>query len=437
MSSTPPSTPDSSAAQSNRNEHKSGWIARILILLALVAIISGVLIEQRTRPILIVGPMVQIPTPGGLTIVWEMDSSIGHGVAWLEDAPGVNLVERSRNLGRRHEAAFTGLTPGRTYRYSVANDRGLFGSTVVAGPYETRVPPPRGTPFRFVAFGDSGNGSNTQAEFAKRIAAARPDVIIHVGDLVYPAGAGETYGTHFYEPNAELIRHAPFMPSLGNHDVATDKGRPLLAHFVCPENGPEGIEPERCYWFDYGDARFVALDSNLVEADGAISHEEMKSVIAPWARRVLTDCDARWKFVFYHHPFYTGSSHSAEGAAFMKEAFLDVFEETGVDVVFCGHNHLYERTAPLRSDQIVADGEGIVYIVTGAGGVSRYAEKLPPPPYMRAYNDQVFSYTQVDLSADRLELNQIDENGKVIDTYAIEKNAQRAQRSSIRSARMH
>ena len=220
-----------------------------------------------------------------------------------------------------------------------------------------------------------------------------------------------------------MIRHAPFMPSEGNHDVATDEGRPLLEHFVCPRNGPEGIEPERCYWFDYGDARFVALDSNMTEFGGALTPSELKNVIAPWVREVFKDCDARWKFVFYHHPFYTGSTHSAEGAAYMKEAFLDVFEESGVDVVFCGHNHLYERTAPLKQDQIVPDGEGIVYIVTGAGGVSRYPEKLPNPEYIRNYNDSVFSFTQVDLTADRFDLQQIDEHGNVIDRYKIEKAA--------------
>ena len=58
---------------------------------------------------------------------------------------------------------------------------------------------------------------------------------------------------------------------------------------------------------------------------------------------------------------------------------------------------------------------------TGCGGVSRYAELQPPPPYMRAYNDKVFSFTQVDLTATRFEMKQIDENGKVIDEYSITK----------------
>jgi hypothetical protein len=162
---------------------------------------------------------------------------------------------------------------------------------------------------------------------------------------------------------------------------------------------------------------------NRVEDDGAITTEQMKNVIAPWVRKVLTGCDAKWKFIFYHQPYYTGSQHSAEGTAYAKDAYRTMFEECGVDVVFSGHNHLFERTFPIRNDQVVPDGKGIVYITTGCGGVSRYPEILPPPKYMKTYNDKVFSFTQVDLSATRFEMKQIDENGKTIDEYTITKPA--------------
>lgn len=416
------SIPTNESTPAKPAQRSSGGAAVRLVILFLLLVVAGAfVVERRTRPVLITGPMVQIPCTGCLTIVWEMDAAIGGGAVWIEEKPDTPRIARAVRKGRRYEATFSELAPGDAYSYTIVNDRGIFGSTTLAGPFTTKTQPPRGTPFRFVAFGDSGNGSNTQADFAQRIAAAGADLVIHVGDLVYPAGAGETYDTHFYAPNADILRHAPFMPSLGNHDVATDKGRPLLNEFICPENGPPGIDAERCYWFDYGDARFVALDSNIVEAAGALTKKELSEVVAPWVRDVLKDCDARWKFVFFHHPYYTGSTHSAEGGDFMKAAFLNVFEECGVDMVFCGHNHLYERTAPLMKDEIVPDGEGIVYIVTGAGGVSRYPEQLPNPPYIKYYNDTVFSFTQVDLSADGLELKQIDEHGNVIDSYKLTK----------------
>jgi len=277
---------------------------------------------------------------------------------------------------------------------------------------------------RFLAFGDSGNGSNTQRGVAEQMIATKPDLIIHLGDLIYPNGSPNDYKRNFFDPYRELLARVPFMPSLGNHDVATDKGQPFLDVFVLPENGPKGVQPERNYWFDFGDARFVALDTNREAEKGAITEADMRGKVAPWLRDVLKSTDRRWKFVFFHHPPYTGSTHPAEAQAFVKSIFVPIFDECGVDVVFCGHNHLYERTKPIRNDKIVPPGQGTVYITSGAAGVSRYPEIEPHPDYIETFNSDVFSFTQVDLSANKLVLTQLDANGKPIDTLTIDKPAQ-------------
>ena len=76
----------------------------------------------------------------------------------------------------------------------------------------------------------------------------------------------------------------------------------------------------------------------------------------------------------------------------------------------------------MRRDAIVPEGRGVVFVTTGAGGVSRYEEQRHPD-YMRFFNDQVFSYTRVDISGDRLQMEQIDENGRVLDRYEIVKSS--------------
>lgn len=392
----------------------------ILVLAPLTAV--GYSWNQRTQPVLRTGPMVQLPAADALTVSWAAKVVFTTGWVELVGPDGSRRQVRIEPANGKYEARFDGLTPG-VYTYTVFNEGLFWRKMAMSGPHHVRQSAPRGESFRFIAFGDSGNGSNTQGNLAAVLTDQEPNVVIHVGDLVYPAGAAKDYPLNFFEPNAVLIQSVPFMPSLGNHDVATDKGRAMLETFNLPENGPKGIEPERNYYFDYGDARFVALDSNRATAGGAITFDQMKTVVAPWLRRVLTDCDARWRFVYFHHPFYTGSSHAPEGAAYVKEAYVKVFEDCGVDVVFCGHNHLFERTAPIKADKVVPDGQGVVYITTGAGGVTRYPEQDPPPPYMRAFNDSVFSFTRVDITTDRLEINQIDELGKVIDSYAISHEA--------------
>ncbi|MEK6644330.1 MAG: metallophosphoesterase [Planctomycetota bacterium] len=390
----------------------------IFVFVASVVIAGGRVIRQQTRIALRDGPMVQMPEPGRLSFSWKVASVTG-GAVVLSSVNG-KLEHRADQDGERFEASFADCPPGTTYSYTIRTSSGLFGGTL-AGPYETRTPPKPGTPFRFLAFGDSGNGGNTQADLAQLMVAAKPDLIIHTGDLIYPSGKMEDYPTNFFEPYAELIRRIPFMPSLGNHDCATEHGAALIKTFELPRNGPPGLELERNYWFDYGDARFVAIDSNPPEEEGSITNQQRQDVVAPWLRKVLSESTARWKFVYYHHPFYTGSEHPESGGEHMKTAFLKVYDECGVDMVFCGHNHLYERTAPMREDQPVADGKGTVYVTTGAGGANRYKESEKPPSYIRAYNDAKFSFTQIDLSPGKLELRQIGEDGKAIDTYSISK----------------
>ncbi|MBN2561162.1 MAG: metallophosphoesterase [Phycisphaerae bacterium] len=401
----------------------------VLVILALL-VFGGIIVDQKTQPTLISGPMVQIPEPDALTIVWEMDAAFPGGAVRLTGPQGPELVEEVTPANGRYEATFKGLLAGTGYSYSVVNHGFLGREIVVAGPFKTATAPPRGRPFRFLAFGDSGVGSYSQQALADLMTEQNPDLIIHAGDLDQSTGDPENYLTSYFQPYAALIRSVPFLSVVGNHDCATDFGRPLLNIFVLPRNGPDNIEPERNFWFDFGDARFVGLDSNKIagKQSGVLTPEQMKTIVAPWLREVLTDCDARWKFAYFHHPFYTGcTTHTPDGAAYVKEAYVSVFEECGVDIVFSGHNHLYERSAPILHDAIVdVERGGVVYVTTGAGGAGRYPMSDTPPDYNVVYNDKCLSFTQVDLTADRLELRQIGDNGQTIDEYVIEKTAGRS-----------
>jgi hypothetical protein len=415
--------------------------ALVFVALAVVLLYAAF---ARTRPELLTGPMVQFPSPDRLVVVWEMKARFSTVVVTLTDAHGkarsatVSPVAEAstpdfRGLSRpdsqRYEAAFPDLHGGDEYAYAIENHRFFVLRDAVAGPFTVRTPLPRGRPFRFLAFSDSGVGSNAQSAVAEVMADQKPDLIIHAGDLNQLAGDPTDYPTIFFGPYAALIRSIPLVPVLGNHDCATESGKPLLDFFVLPENGPVPAWKERNFYFDYGDVRFVGLDANKVEQKqaGVITTEQMKTTVAAWLRGVLTNCNARWKIVYYHQPFYTGSTHPPEGQAYFKEAFVGVFEECGVDMAFCGHNHLYERSSPILRDQVVGEGQGVVYITTASAGARRYAMGLPPPYYNRVYNDEVLGFCCVDVTADRLELKRIGDQGQVLDHYVIEKPAATAE----------
>lgn len=408
------------------------------LLLGVLAAAAIYIVTTKTKPALIAGPMIQIPSPGKLVVVWEMKSPFSTGVVTLTGADGrtqaitcVPVNDAAPGFlglcvpdSQRYEAAFTGLEAGAEYSYVVEN-RGFLGwKHPVAGPYPTRAPLPQNRPFRFLAFGDSGVGSNSQADLALLMVERKPDLIIHAGDLNQIAGEPEDYPVIFFEPYAALIRSIPLLPVLGNHDCFTKRGRPLLDFFVLPDNGPVEAWSERNFYFDFGDARFVGLDVNAVDGEkgGVITAEEMKTTVAPWLRNVLTECDTRWKIVCFHHPIYTGSKHAPDGVAHVKEAYARVLEECGVSLVFNGHNHLYERSAPIREDRVVGEGDGVVYITTGTGGAGRYPMNLPPPFYNRFFCDTSLGFTCVDVTPDRLVLEWIDDRGETRDRYVLETN---------------
>ena len=78
--------------------------------------------------------------------------------------------------------------------------------------------------------------------------------------------------------------------------------------------------------------------------------------------------DARWRFVFFHHPPYCSNNCQIEGT----RVLCPLFESAAVDVVYSAHSTHYERFYPIRSGHI--DQEGVVYVLTGGGGCDPEAE---------------------------------------------------------------
>ncbi len=379
-----------------------------LTLVAVAWVVRDRMVTQRTA-----GPMLQAVTEDGFTVVWQVNKSGSGELHLLEGETVVRKVPARFEHGR-FVARVDDLKPGQTCRYRVALKQ--VGSTFVFDEaWTARTRPGRESDIRFIAFGDSGTGGGGQYRLGEEIAKEKPELMIHTGDLVYPDGERDDYVGHFFRPYADLLPSAMFMPSVGNHDDNTEEAAPLLRVFELPENGPEGTDPERHYWFDWGRARFVALDSTVEES-------EFAEKIAPWLEAVFADAGPRWRFVFFHHPPYTGCTKHPPDVR-IQRILVPVFERALVDVVFCGHNHLYERCLPLKGGKVVDPREGVLYIVTGAGGGGLYREKAKDerPNYVAVAFDEDYSFTAVEATGTRLELRQIAIGGKLVDRYTLER----------------
>ncbi len=389
---------------------KARKLAAAITAVGLIVFGAWLAVDYSTAPRLVVGPMVQMLRPSSFIVVWRVHPDRPAAMNVTAPDGSVLTVQATRQDGQ-WIAQIDGLTPATEYRYALIHT-GLLGRGHRVGQAVARTAKLPGQAFKFIAFGDSGGGTNSQIGLANLMARRDADLIIHTGDLIYMDGEYEHYVDKFFRPYERLIRQIPFYPSQGNHDWRTDDGEPMLRTFVLPRNGPADVQPERCYWFERADARFVAIDSNL-DSD-CLEHK-----VAPWLEQVLADSKTIWNFAFFHHPPYTAGKHPPDQR--IQQVLVPSLERGGADLVFCGHNHLYERTKPIRAGRTVAEGRGVVYITTGASGMSKYAEKLPPPDYMAAYYDSGFSFTLVEIDGPRLHLRQINDLDRTVDEWEYEK----------------
>jgi len=369
------------------------------------------------RPRVYNGPMVQMLAPEGFELAWQISPDQQTEVVVLaEDGATVGTfaarkADRSTLPGQtRWQASVRGLYAGTAYRYRiVAKPR---GGEVVAAEHRVHTAPRPGEPFRFLVIGDSGSGQRAQRQIARLLPGWAPDFVLHAGDLITPAGERELFPTRFFRPYADLMASSPIYACLGNHDYLIERGQPLLDTFLLPSNGPPGEQPGRHWWFDFGGARFVAVDSNH-------DYPYFRDTVAPWLDKVLAGAGDRWKICLWHEPVYTNGDHYAPAAKLLM-SLVPVVEKYHCSLVFSGHQHLYERSWPIRDGKIVGQGEGTVYIVTGAGGCNLYQARSPQSPFIAACRDDQNSFTAVDVTSERLALRQIGADGHILDEYQID-----------------
>jgi 3',5'-cyclic AMP phosphodiesterase CpdA len=231
------------------------------------------------------------------------------------------------------------------------------------------------------------------------LAALDPQFVLHTGDVVYPDGQASGYDPYFFQPYQTLAKRAPIYPTLGNHDYHTQSGQPYLDAFYLPHNNP--ADTERYYSFDWGNAHFTALDFNTGPDAAQLD----------WLKNDLASTHQPWKFVFYHQAIYSSGPHGYESWVEAKRRLLaPIFEQYGVDVVFNGHDHDYERTHPINN---------VVYVVSGGGGGPLYQVE---PHLFTAYAESTYHAVLATLDNCTLTLQAVKPDGTIFDTATLTKN---------------
>ena len=245
---------------------------------------------------------------------------------------------------------------------------------------------------KFLVVGDTGTGGSAQYQLAQKIVDAygrfKFDFAIMLGDNMYGGEDPGDFVDKFERPYKPLLdAGVKFYAALGNHDEPSQR-------FYKPFN----MDGKRYYTFNKGDIDFFVLDSTY-----------MTPAQVDWLKKELEDSKAKWKIAYMHHPLYSsGERHGSE--VDMRALLEPLFVENGVDVVFAGHEHFYERLKPQK---------GISYITQGGSAKLRKGNIRNNSEMTAKGFDTDNSFTLVEIDGDQMFFETISRRGAVVDSGVI------------------
>jgi hypothetical protein len=244
---------------------------------------------------------------------------------------------------------------------------------------------------RFAVLGDFGTGSDEQYAVADRIADVHQrfpfNLVLALGDNMYGSQKPGDFVMKFERPYARLLAAGVrFQAILGNHD------KPDNRNYL-----PYNMGGQRFYTFTRAHVQFVALDSNLMEP-GQIA----------WLDTTLAAGALPWKIVYLHHPLYSNGRRHGSNVE-LRVALEPTLVKHGVQVVFAGHEHVYERLKPQH---------GITHFVAGSGGQLRAGDVRVSATTAAAF-DQEQAFVLVEIVGDELRFQAISLTGAVVDAGVI------------------
>ncbi len=373
---------------------------------------------------LLVYPYLGNTTGTGVVLAWATDRSTTGEVRYSLDLSYDRSAEaRSRSPAgvQWHFASIEGLAPGSRYYYRVLGDGRVLMPGSVAS-FHT-APPAQSQRFTFAVVGDSRPaGADEPASAAAQAVASqlcehRFDFALHLGDAVHSGGicsgrdsSWNQYISAYFALYGKSLAAVPFYSCVGNHELYNGSCgyQAYTDVYHLPPGAPSGDE-EEYYSFDWGNAHFVALDTNQNSRPGSPQYE--------WLVADLRSSEQFWKFVFFHHPPYSSGSHGSDLS--LRANLAPVFEAHGVNVVLTAHDHHYERTCPILNNVCRTPSEGaVVYYVSGGGGAPVFGVDAE---WFTTRAESLHHFLLVELSSCHLTIEGVDAQGTVFDHYQIDR----------------
>jgi hypothetical protein len=403
------------------------------------------------------GPYLQMGSPTGAVVRWRTDAATESRVRYGLAPTSLSGVADGPAGVADHSVTLSGLSPDTVYYYSV----GTSTETLAGGDstFFFRTHPIVGTslPTRIWVIGDSGTANaNAQAvrnAYLTFAGTRATDAWLMLGDNAYSNGTDAEYQSAVFNMYPSILKQAFLWPTLGNHDTAGSTNPPATLPyyqlFTLPTNAEAGgiaSGTEDYYSFDRGNIHFVCLDSMT-------SDRSPTAAMATWLRNDLSATAQTWLIAFWHHPPYSKGSHDSDTETQlieMRQNFLPILEDYGVDLVLTGHSHSYERSFLLdghygasntltasmiknsgsgrpggtgaygKPSSGIAPHEGAVYAVAGSSGQASGGTLNHPAMFISL--NQLGSMV-LDVDGNRLDAKFLRETGAIDDSFTILKGA--------------
>jgi 3',5'-cyclic-AMP phosphodiesterase len=386
------------------------------------------------------GPAINLVKPDSVTIVWRT-AEPAYGSIELTDLHGKTISITKENIDKpssNHQVTLKNLKPQTNYGYYVLSSSatGWFKSEWI--PFATAIKP--NAPFRFASLSDSRgktNGVNVEilSKIIQKVVDAKPNLMIFEGDLI-GGSVDEPKGILEYDQWKKVVQpfwqSVPIYPGVGSHEMTvgshkiTDRpnGDLIFAQeFTLPENGPDPYK-KIVYSFDYGNCHFISLNSSD-SFNQDFDNYRFNQIQLDWLKKDLAATKQLHKFVYFHDPAYPSGTHigtSLDKYPDDRDKFLKLCDQYGVEILFCGHEHNYDRKNLDNTLNPILH-HTIYQVKNGTCGAPIYLKKDAKKVDERnqiVYRE-VYNYSIVDVDGPKVTVTAYDVDGNKIDQFSYQK----------------
>ncbi|MEV4537609.1 DNRLRE domain-containing protein [Asanoa sp. NPDC049518] len=257
----------------------------------------------------------------------------------------------------------------------------------------TTTPPPSGDPV-LVGAGDiatSGSGDSATAALINGISGT----VFTTGDNVYSNGTASEF-TSYYQPTWGAFKSRT-RPAPGNHDYNTS-GATGYYNYFGSQAGPSG---QGYYSYNLGNWHIVSLNSNISMSS--------TSAQVTWLKNDLAANTRPCTLAYWHHPLFTSGANHAPSTS--TRPLYQALYDADADVVVWGHNHQYERFAPMNPSGGADSSRGLRSFVAGMGGADHYGFGTIQPN-SQARNSDTFGVLKFTLHSNSYDWQFVPQSGK-------------------------